>query len=70
MHAVLQVIRTANAEVAKGLQNPLYKLLQRLPGPPSKGQRAITTFHSMMDDLLQEVKLDTVNYCPHLLEYA
>ncbi len=37
------------------MQNPLYKLWQQLPGPPSKGQTAITQFHDMMNDLLQEV---------------
>ena len=52
-----QVIRTANAEVAKGLQNPMHKLWQKLPGTPSKGQAAIAQFHSMMNDLLQEVRL-------------
>ena len=50
-----QVIRTANAEVAKGLQNPAYKFWQKLPGAPSKGQVAITKFHSIMNSLLQEV---------------
>ena len=53
-----QVIRMANAEVAKGLQNPLYKLWQKLPGTASKGQAAISQFHSMMNDLLQEVTLN------------
>ena len=37
------------------MQNPLYKLWQKLPGPPSKGQTAITQFHDMMNDVLQEV---------------
>ncbi|KAL0023129.1 hypothetical protein WJX77_004743 [Trebouxia sp. C0004] len=53
---MLNVIRTANAEVARAMQNPLYKLWQQLPGQPSKGQTAITQFHDMMIDLLQEVK--------------
>ncbi len=37
------------------MQNPLYKLWQQLPGKPSKGQTAITQFHVMMNNLLQEV---------------
>lgn len=49
------MIRTANAEVGRGLQNPAYKYWQKLPGRPSKGQAAITKFHSMMASLLQEV---------------
>ena len=52
---VWQVIRAANAEVARGLQNPFYSVWQKLPGPPSKGQVAITSFHFMMNSLLQEV---------------
>lgn len=50
-----QVIYTANEEVARGLYNPAYKLLQMLPGPCSKGQLCVRRFHTIMQDLLQEV---------------
>lgn len=51
----VQIIYTANEEVARGLYNPAYKLLQMLPGRQSKGQVCIQRFHSVMQDLLQEV---------------
>lgn len=51
----MQIIYTANEEVARGLYNPAYKLLQMLPGPRSRGQECIHKFHSIMQDLLQEV---------------
>lgn len=49
------MIFTANEEVARGLYNPAYKLLQMLPGPRSAGQLCIRRFHTIMQDLLQEV---------------
>jgi len=49
------VIYTANEEVARGLYNPAYKLLQMLPGPRSEGQLCMRRFHTIMQDLLQEV---------------
>ena len=52
---VMQVIYTANEEVARGLYNPAYKLLQMLPGPRSTGQLCMRRFHKIMQDLLQEV---------------
>ena len=51
----LQIIYTANEEVARGLYNPAYKILQVLPGSRNKGQVCIQKFHSIMQDLLQEV---------------
>lgn len=65
-----QVIRAANAEVARGLQNPFYSVWQKLPGPPSKGQAAITSFHFMMNSLLQEVRLPTpqCTFCIYILQ--
>ncbi|KAL3139484.1 hypothetical protein ABBQ38_003809 [Trebouxia sp. C0009 RCD-2024] len=53
---MLDIIYTANEEVARGLYNPAYKLLQMLPGPRSRGQECIHKFHSIMQDLLQEMK--------------
>ena len=52
---LLQVIEAANAEAARGMKNPLYKLWQKLPGTSNTGQAAISKFHGMMNDLLQEV---------------
>ena len=54
---VQQVILAANAEVARGMKSPLYKLWQKLPGTSNTGQAAIKTFQSTMNDLLQEVIL-------------
>ena len=51
----MQIIYTANEEVARGLYNPAYKLLQMLPGRQTKGQLCIQKFHSVMQDLMQEV---------------
>ena len=51
----MQIIYTANEEVARGLYNPAHKLLRMLPGPRSKGQVCIQKFHSVMQDLLREV---------------
>ena len=51
----LQIIYTANEEVARGLYNPAYKLLQMLPGRRNKGQVCMHRFHCIMQDLLQEV---------------
>lgn len=53
----LQIIYTANEEVARGLYNPAYKLLQMLPLPRNKGQLCMRRFHTIMQDLLQEVTL-------------
>ena len=56
VHSKLQIIYTANEEVARGLYNPAYKLLQMLPGPRNKGQVCMQRFHTIMQDLLQEVR--------------
>lgn len=55
----MQIIYTANEEVARGLYNPAYKLLQMLPGRQTKGQLCIQKFHSVMQDLMQEVACKT-----------
>ena len=60
----VQVIRTANAEVGYGLQNPLYQMWQNLPGRPNKGQVAMKQFHAIMRDLLQEVRLPALRLQP------
>ena len=51
----MQIIYTANEEVARGLYNPAYKLLQMLPGRQTKGQLCMQEFHGIMQDLMQEV---------------
>ena len=51
----MQIIYTANEEVARGLYNPAYKLLQMLPGRQNKGQLCMQKFHSVMQVLMQEV---------------
>ena len=65
----VQIIYTANEEVARGLYNPAYKLLQMLPGRRSKGQVCIQKFHSVMQDLLQEVT-GFYSCCVSLLQTA
>ena len=51
----VQVIRSANAEVCRKLQSPLYEYYLKLPGAPTAGQASIKQFHSIMSDLLAEV---------------
>ena len=51
----MQIIYTANEEVARGLYNPAYKLLQMLPGRRSKGQVCMQKFQSVMQDVMQQV---------------
>lgn len=65
----VQIIYTANEEVARGLYNPAYKLLQMLPGRRSQGQVCIQKFHSIMQDLLQEVT-GIYSYCFSLVQTA
>ena len=52
----MQTIYTANEEVARGLYNPAYKLLQMLPGRRNKGQQCMQRFHAIMQNLLNEVR--------------
>ena len=52
---IVQVIRSANAEVCRKLQSPLYEYYLKLPGAPTAGQASIKQFHSIMSDLLAEV---------------
>lgn len=60
----MQIIYTANEEVARGLYNPAYKLLQMLPGPRNKGQVCMQRFHLIMQELLQEVSQMIVSSLP------
>lgn len=51
------MIRSANAEVCRKLQNPLYEYYLKLPGAPTAGQAKIEEFHGIMSDLLAEVSM-------------
>ena len=59
----MQIIYTANEEVARGLYNPAYKLLQMLPGRQTKGQLCMQKFHSVMQDLMREVTSANTSQC-------
>ena len=51
------MIRSANAEVCRKLQNPLYEYYLKLPGAPTAGQAKIEEFHGIMLALLAEVSM-------------